>query len=207
MEHGEKYHNRSCVRGALALTLLAFGACGGVDVEDVRAHAAEWKQQKIDSYVFVWFEGCDCDVNDLSGYRVTVREGIAQEARGVGTGIPFEDRAMTIDELYERAIEIAETGPDEFKITYDKDHKFPKLIDVDGDSGAQDDGLTLEIRCFSQDLDDGCPVKSLTLEECEDDEGGAATPVNLDDPQLTCGGLLPGAIGLIEGDERVCCST
>jgi hypothetical protein len=207
MEHGVKNQGRICSRAAFALTLVACSACG-VDVEDVREHAAQWKQQDIDNYVFVLFESCDyCDVFDPSGFRVTVRDGIAQEARGVRTGIPSQARAVTIENLYERAIKIAESDPDEFKITYDIDRKFPKSIYVDTESEAQDDENTLEVRCFSQELDDGCPVKSLSLAECQEENNGTATPVNVDDPGLTCGGLPPGAIGRIEGDERVCCST
>jgi hypothetical protein len=205
MELRVKNHSRIYIRGALAFTLVALNACGGVDVQDVRAHAAQWKQQNIDSYAFVWFEGCDCGPFDPRGFRVTVRDGVAQEARGVRTGIPFKDQAVTIDALYERAIKIAEGDPDEFEITYDMVRKFPTSIRVDSDRSAQDDGLTLEVRCFSQNVDGGCPVNSLTLAECQDEKGGTATPVDQADPEITCEGLLPGAIGRIEGDERVCC--
>jgi Family of unknown function (DUF6174) len=206
MNHSINKLSRICSRAAFSLVLVAAYACGGVDVEDLRKHASQWTQENIDSYTFIWFEGCFCDVQDVGGYRVRVRNGVAQEAIGVQTGIPFRTRELTIDNIYARAIAIAETDPDEFKITYDAKHRFPTSIHVDQDSGAEDDELSLEVRCFSRDVDDAvCPVNTLSLAECEE-KTGTATLVDPDAPETACESISSQAIGRIEGDVRVCCS-
>jgi hypothetical protein len=191
-------------RITLLISLAAIG-CGAVDVEDVIRHQRSWREADIQDYVFVSYVGCFCDITDIDGIRHEVRNGVAIAAVGVGTGLPFDEEARSIDDIFDEAIGSAREDPDEFRITYDETHDFIRTLEVDPNSGAEDDGFTLEVRCFSTDVDGGCPITTLSEAECVA-AGGTATEVAEQDPWQTCESEYPGPIGRISSSDRVCCT-
>jgi hypothetical protein len=194
----------STSRLAFLISVAAIG-CGGVDVDDIRQHQQSWREADIQDYAFVTHVGCFCDLTDFDGIRHEVRNGHVVSAVGVATGLPFSEEARTIDDIFEEAISSAREDPDVFRIRYDETHDFIRALEVDSDSDAEDDGFTIEVRCFSTDVDNGCPVTTLSEAECAEADG---TPreVAEPDPWLTCEPAYPGPIGRISSSDRVCCT-
>jgi hypothetical protein len=191
-------------RLALLISMTALG-CGGVDVEDVLRHQRRWREADIQDYVFVSHVGCFCDLMDVGGIRHEVRNGVMVAAVGVATGLPFDEEAWTIDDIFAEAIGSAREDPDEFRITYDDTHDFIRTLEVDPDSNAEDDGFRIEVRCFATDVDGGCAVTTLSEAECAA-AGGTPRDVAEPDPWQTCESQYPGPTGRISESERVCCT-
>lgn len=183
------------------LCSLAAAGCGGVDVEDIQRRQSSWREAEVRDYVFVSYRGCFCDLADRDGIRHEVRDGVVVSSVGVSTGLPFEEEAQTLDDVFDRAISSAREDPDEFSIAYDQEYGFIRRFHVDPDDGTEDDGFLLEVRCFSTDLEAGCPVTTLSEAECA--EVGEAREVARPDPWQTC--EYPGPIGRVSGTDRVCC--
>jgi hypothetical protein len=191
-------------RLAFLIFLAAIG-CGGVDVDDVRRRQQSWREAEIQDYVFVAHVGCFCPLTDVDGIRHEVRDGHVVASVGVATGLPFSEEARTMDDIFDQAIGSAREDPDVFRITYDETRHFIRTLEVDPDSSAEDDGFNIEVRCFSTDVDGGCPFTTLSETQCAD-EGGTPRDVVDSDPLLTCESEYPGAIGRISNSDRVCCS-
>ena len=155
------------VRYTVLALLAALSAACGVDMEEIRDHQRAWQRENISDYVFVYKENCFCNDREPSGVRVDVRDGQAQSNVGATSGISFPDAALTLDDLFDRALQFLErhSTPDEFAIRYHPELSFIEHFNADPEHDAEDDNYGFEVRCFAR-ASNACAVPALTAEEC-----------------------------------------
>jgi hypothetical protein len=188
----------------LALLFLSGLGCSSVDVDDIERHQQSWREAGIHDYAFVSHLVCFCTPTDRDGIRTEVRNDIAVAALGVSTGLPFPDQAQTIDDIFEQALDSARSDPYEFEIAYNSTHGFVRTLQVDDARNTADDEFSIDVTCFSKDVDDGCPVVALSEAACAA-AGGTPRKVAEPDPWQTCDSTDQDPLGRISDSDLICC--
>jgi hypothetical protein len=197
------------VLAVFVFVTLLFGCDVKFDYESIVNRAAirvakkKWKEQGVKDYTFVYQERCACSETDTAGVRVEVGDDHALHAVGAENGVPFPAEAITIDQLFDRVLEAAKDGVDDFSVVFDSQRKFIKRISLDPDENVDDDEYGFEIPCFSPE-DTHCAFPLITAEECTEQEGEVTTLPTVH-PAAVCEGGLSSARGQVERDVSVCC--
>jgi hypothetical protein len=192
----------------LLTCLVGVAACDEFDAEEVRRQQRAWQSLHITDYAFVYEESCFCVSDETGGMRVEVRDGKVVSTVGAHSGAIYEegtDRDLTIDDLFERVFDIGRDGADTFEAHYDPKYHFIKDLSIDQDDDTEDDGLGLEVSCFSEDPD-ACAVPTLTPDECAA-RGGEVLTIPKHFSEFVCGDERGGTpIGQVEPQVTICCT-
>ena len=133
---------------ALAATLLAAGGCtarpaapagpvlqsssvaGRGDVQALRDLQARWKALGVTRYQFVLARSCFCVPDVTQPAVVEVRDGVVTRATAQSDGRALDvSLFLTIDQLFERAIEAAGRG-EPIELQHDERYAYPTQLTV-----------------------------------------------------------------------------
>jgi hypothetical protein len=162
-----------------------------------------WQRRRLSDYVFVFDEHAMFRVAEREHARIVVRDGKVVEARSLlyGGATNKLDKLPTMDELFERAKQLASFGNDgvaaTFSAEYDDSEGTLQRVAADGRLEIADDEASFEVGCFSTQPG-GCSPALLTQQQCRKAGGWlAAANGNACEREGWSIGLL--------ADDKMCC--
>ena len=187
-----------------AIACVIAEGCGDVGQDELQVQRSKWHALGVGDYAFIWRESCFCNVPDSEGIRVEIHEGLATTAVGVSVAEAEPEYAVTIDGIFDRVLEFLEHDPEVHEIRYDPTYHYPAEFNGDLDTNAEDDSYSLVVSCFARDPEQGCPVLSVTSDECAA-RGGVSKPLPMLGGSPVCDGYP--AYGRISDADAasVCC--
>ncbi len=125
---------------------------------DFEAARAKWDEVGPSDYVVVIEYSCFCGPEDVHPRRIVVRDGDVAEVAYVevaGRETPdLNPRGTTIDELFDRVLDLRRRRPARLEVRYDPLRGFPTDIVYDATRQGIDDEWSLTVREFEALEDD-----------------------------------------------------
>ena len=147
----------------LVLLLLLSTSCGPkISLKKLENHQEEWQALGLSDYKYTMDYSCFCNINSVSPMVVVVRGDTVSQVLNPETGEDMIDpwdstlaiesyvgQIYTIDEFYNRLIEIRKNPPYSMSMKFHSDFPYPSEVWVDQIKRAVDDELVY----FPSDLE------------------------------------------------------